>query len=48
MKSPELAKITDPCHTLTAALRGLYCFVGEGHNERHILNTVKWEVFFGQ
>ena len=48
MMSSELAKVTDPCHTLTAALRGHYCFVGEGNNEQHILNTEKGEVFFSQ
>lgn len=46
MKCSEVAKVTDPCHTLTASQRDHYFFVGEGQNERHILNRVKGEVFF--
>jgi hypothetical protein len=48
VKSSEVAKVTDPCHTLTAALRGHYCFVGEGHVEGNILNTLTGEAFFSQ
>jgi hypothetical protein len=45
MKSSAVAKVTDPCHTLTASQRGHYLFVVERQNERHILNAVNGQVF---
>jgi hypothetical protein len=45
MKSSEMTKAADPCHTLTASQTAHYLFVYERRKERHVFNTVKGEVF---